>query len=53
MAEETEEERIQRQQREVKENLKHMIDSMTIDSFDLGELDWATTVITIRGRLEN
>ncbi len=53
---ETEEQRIERLQQEVKTNLKNLIDQLTIDSYDLGEMDFSdknNIVLTIRGRMEN
>jgi hypothetical protein len=53
---ETKEQRIERLQQEVKTNLKDLIDQMTIDSYDLGEMDFSdknNIVLTIRGRMEN
>ena len=56
MPEETEEERIQRLQREVKQNLKDTIDQMLIRSYELSELDGSDPYeisLIIHGRMEN
>ena len=56
MPEETEEERIQRLQREVKQNLKDTIDGMLIRSYELSQLDATDPYevsLTIHARLEN
>ena len=55
MPEETEEERIQRLQREVKQNLKDTIDEMLIRSYELSQLDCSDPYeisLIIHGRLE-
>jgi len=56
MPEETEEERIQRLQLEVKQNLKDTIDKMVIRSHELSQFDCSDPYeisLIIHGRLEN
>ena len=53
---ETEEQRIERLQREVKQNIKDAVDQMTILWYSLGEMDYSDSneiTLTIRGRMEN